>query len=47
MQVRFDRSFWEKGEFDSVGAYNPWSGSSNAAPFDQPFYIILNVAVGG
>jgi beta-glucanase (GH16 family) len=28
--------------------YNPWSSSdSNAAPFDQEFYLIINLAVGG
>jgi hypothetical protein len=26
---------------------NPWAGKAKNAPFDQPFYLILNVAVGG
>jgi hypothetical protein len=27
---------------------NPWSGTGRTnTPFDQPFYLILNVAVGG
>ncbi|XP_038048503.1 beta-1,3-glucan-binding protein-like [Patiria miniata] len=42
--------FWEFGEFETVhpGIDNPWVGSSaKVAPFDQEFYIILNVAVGG
>ncbi|XP_071799731.1 beta-1,3-glucan-binding protein-like isoform X2 [Asterias amurensis] len=42
--------FWEFGEFeaDAPGTDNPWKGStSKVAPFDQEFYIILNVAVGG
>ena len=27
-------------------SYNPWTGSASNAPFDQYFYLILNVAVG-
>lgn len=26
---------------------NPWRGGSRMAPFDQEFYLIMNVAVGG
>eukprot|EP00471_Norrisiella_sphaerica_P000230 CAMPEP_0184484960 /NCGR_PEP_ID=MMETSP0113_2-20130426/6609_1 /TAXON_ID=91329 /ORGANISM="Norrisiella sphaerica, Strain BC52" /LENGTH=471 /DNA_ID=CAMNT_0026866195 /DNA_START=277 /DNA_END=1692 /DNA_ORIENTATION=+ len=26
---------------------NPWLGASSSAPFDQEFYLILNLAVGG
>ena len=26
---------------------DPWASGSSMAPFDQPFYLILNVAVGG
>ena len=26
---------------------NPWASGSSMAPFDQPFYLMLNVAVGG
>ncbi|KAH3775029.1 beta-1,3-glucan-binding protein-like [Dreissena polymorpha] len=36
--------FWQKGGF---GGNNPWSGGTKAAPFDQAFYLILNVAIGG
>ncbi|KAI9138770.1 concanavalin A-like lectin/glucanase domain-containing protein [Paraphysoderma sedebokerense] len=36
--------FWKFGEF--TNGTNPW-GDSLAAPFDQEFYMILNVAVGG
>ncbi|XP_022087863.1 beta-1,3-glucan-binding protein-like isoform X2 [Acanthaster planci] len=42
--------FWELGEFEksNPGIANPWVGSSSkVVPFDQDFYIILNVAVGG
>jgi len=46
LDVKFDKSFFERGQFPS-GTHNPWQGRGNAAPFDQEFYIILNVAVGG
>ena len=26
---------------------NPWAGRGNSAPFDQSFYLIIDVAVGG
>jgi len=45
LEVDFtDSSFFEKGGFEG---FNPWEGQGNAAPFDQEFYLILNVAVGG
>ncbi len=46
-------SFWERGGGGGGGGGfsgrdNPWEGAANgAAPFDQEFYIIMNVAVGG
>lgn len=41
--------FWELGELSATGLESPWKTSSNLrmAPFDQEFYIILNLAVGG
>ncbi|KAH3778376.1 hypothetical protein DPMN_179832 [Dreissena polymorpha] len=36
--------FWQKGGF---GGNNIWGSGTKAAPFDQAFYLILNVAVGG
>ncbi|KAJ8911725.1 hypothetical protein NQ315_012363 [Exocentrus adspersus] len=41
--------FWELGQLVDSGQDNPWKRSSNLrmAPFDQEFYIVLNVAVGG
>lgn len=48
LEVKFDKPFFSRGAFADVpGTHNPWEGRSNAAPFDQPFYLILNVAVGG
>jgi beta-glucanase (GH16 family) len=49
------QSFWDRGDFpsvvqngsDSVVLQNPWVNGSSAAPFDQKFYLIMNVAVGG
>jgi len=37
-------SFWERGDFTGS---NPWRNEPNAAPFNQDFYLIMNVAVGG
>ncbi|KAL0953508.1 hypothetical protein HGRIS_004734 [Hohenbuehelia grisea] len=55
LDLRFDHSFFDRGEFpktilngtEEIVLKNPWEGRSNAAPFDQPFYLIMNVAVGG
>jgi len=38
------QSFWQKGGFSGFDA---WAGEGNNAPFNQEFYLILNVAVGG
>lgn len=38
------QSFAQRGHFENN---NPWHGRGNNAPFDQEFYLILNVAVGG
>jgi len=40
-------SFWEKGGWANGPYNNPWAGRPNNAPFDQEFYLIFNVAVGG
>ena len=42
-----EQSFWERGGFAGSGRSNPWRGRGNSAPFDRPFYIIINLAVGG
>jgi beta-glucanase (GH16 family) len=53
MYTHFDEPFFEYGRFplaDSNGTRldNPWAATgSNTSPFDQDFYLILNVAVGG
>ena len=41
--------FWERGGFarDAPGIINPWRYGTHMAPFDQEFYFIFNLAVGG
>lgn len=49
-----DKTLWEKGSFSGDSENNtlladPWSDTNSTtgnAPFDQEFYLILNVAVG-
>ena len=52
LYTNFDGSLWNRGRFpqsDSNGTLieNPWARGSVSAPFDQAFYLILNIAVGG
>eukprot|EP00808_Paulinella_micropora_P000624 g51708.t1 len=47
LQVPFNQTFWERSGKGRQGYANPWMGASRAAPFDQEFYVILNLAVGG
>ncbi|KAL2022969.1 hypothetical protein VTK56DRAFT_4184 [Thermocarpiscus australiensis] len=53
LYVNFDQPMWQRGNFpvaDSNGTriVDVWSGTGRPnTPFDQPFYLILNVAVGG
>lgn len=48
MQVHFNESFWVRGGWDkNPHLHNPWQGQAIHAPFDQKFYLVLNVAVGG
>ncbi|KAH9864956.1 hypothetical protein IAQ61_008902 [Plenodomus lingam] len=53
MFTHFDQSFWDYGHFplsasNGTRLVNPWLATgSNASPFDQNFYLVLNVAVGG
>lgn len=42
-----DGGFWELGEFENSGVPNIWKAGSKMAPFDQQFYLIINLAVGG
>ena len=52
MYTSFEKPFWERGDFpgfDEEGKRieNPWGGRGAQAPFDQEFFLILNLAVGG
>ncbi|GFS12992.1 beta-1,3-glucan-binding protein [Elysia marginata] len=42
--LRVGPNFWQKGGFSGT---NIWASGEKMAPFDQPFYIMFNVAVGG
>ena len=44
-----DKSFWEYGDFGTKLPFadNPWESGSRMAPFDQEFFIVMNLAVGG
>ncbi|XP_078585898.1 beta-1,3-glucan-binding protein-like [Branchiostoma floridae x Branchiostoma japonicum] len=39
--------FWDYGNFGLPSNENPWAGGNKMTPFDQEFYLIFNVAVGG
>jgi len=41
------QSFWQRGGWEGSTWSNPWRGRNNSAPFDQSFYLVMNVAVGG
>jgi beta-glucanase (GH16 family) len=47
LNVPIKQAFWTLGDFQNTGFNNPWLGRPNNAPFDQKFYFIFNVAVGG
>jgi beta-glucanase (GH16 family) len=58
LDLRFNEPFFKRGNFpavvtngtDQIVLKNPWETNAtvvNAAPFDQNFYLVMNVAVGG
>jgi len=47
LNVTFDQSFWQRGGWTNTNYNNPWYGRGNSAPFDQEFYLIFCLAVGG
>ncbi|KAF8621394.1 hypothetical protein AX15_007847 [Amanita polypyramis BW_CC] len=55
LQLNFNVPFYNRGNFPSVVQNgtetvilsNPWANSTNAAPFDQSFYLVLSLGVGG
>jgi hypothetical protein len=47
-----NKNLWTYGDFadDTVNGVvptDPWQTGRDNTPFDQPFYLILNVGVGG
>ncbi|XP_055608297.1 beta-1,3-glucan-binding protein-like [Uranotaenia lowii] len=44
-----DGNFWERGNFEETapGEDNPWKSGGKMAPFDEEFYITMNLAIGG
>ena len=53
MYTHFDKPLWGRGKFplangNGTAFVDPWSQTGNpSTPFDQDFYLIMNVAVGG
>ena len=56
IDLRFAReTFFQRGNFPKtvvngtteVVLEDPWKGRPNSAPFDQQFYLIISLAVGG
>ncbi len=53
LYTNFDKPLWQKGNFPPASSngtrlVDPWSQTGrDSTPFDQDFYLVLNVAVGG
>ncbi|KAI0791239.1 concanavalin A-like lectin/glucanase domain-containing protein [Abortiporus biennis] len=55
IDLRFNEPFFERGDFPQTVANgsqwmvtpNPWKDGTNASPFDKPFYLVMNLGVGG
>ena len=47
LSVPINQSFWEFGNWSDSGLGNPWISGGQNTPFDQEFYLIMNLAVGG
>ena len=48
--IKAGTGFWTRGGFEisAPGSANPWRlAATNMAPFDQEFYLVLDLAVGG
>lgn len=42
-----NEGFFKRGKYDGSNYTNPWVDGTILASFDQEFYVILNMAVGG
>ena len=47
LSVPINQSFWQFGNWSGRDLDNPWIKGGQNAPFDQEFYLIINLAVGG
>jgi len=55
MEITINEAFWDRGDFPAtvqngseiVPLENPWINGTKAAPFDERFYLILDVGIGG
>lgn len=45
--IRPNEGFWTLGNFNNTRVENPWRNSGKMAPFNDAFYLIINLAVGG
>lgn len=50
--IEGEENFWNFGEFKKIrknqrNLKNPWVNGTQMAPFDQEFYIVIGLAVGG
>lgn len=45
--INADEGFFKRGKFSESMYSNPWINGTIMAPFDQEFYVIINLAVGG
>ncbi|KAI3615033.1 glycoside hydrolase family 16 protein [Moniliophthora roreri] len=55
LDLRLNKPFWDRGDFPTIiqngseviSLGNPWINGTKAAPFDQRFYLILSLGIGG
>ena len=47
LNVTFNQTFNQRGNFTAQGMENPWPSGGYSTPFDKPFFLLMNVAVGG
>ena len=47
LDVQVGEGFWERGGFQSTDLPNPWVDATLMAPFDQEFFFIFDLAIGG
>jgi hypothetical protein len=38
---------WLRERWNETDLFNPWKGAGPNAPFDQKFYLLINLAIGG